>query len=116
MNISKARKRYRHVMMVALKIAARRIEEAGCVEAFKDYLLDRFYMDHAKEELPDSAKEICRILAVGYGWGISDTLEYVQDFMRTVGLAGEFDDEEGIDDEDAEKTLVPVHHWQKEGF
>jgi hypothetical protein len=110
MNISKARKRYRHVMMVALKSAARRIEEAGCVEAFKDYLLDRFYMDHAKAELPDSAKEICRILAVDYGWGISDTSEYMQDFMRTVGLTA------GFDEEDADRTVVPVHHWKQEGF
>ena len=108
--LQEKRKRWRRREMWCLKDLAREVKEAGLTEAFKDYLIERFYIDHKKAELPDSAKEICRILAIEYGWGITDTYIYLCDFATTAGLLPELEDEESTE------SVVPAHDWQAEGF
>ena len=90
----------RRFEMGVLKDLAREVTEAGLVAAFKDYLVERFYMEHTKDAMPDSVLEICRMLAVGhYRWGLSDTLEYLYDFTTKI-----------------QTSAVPAHDWQTEGF
>ena len=63
MSITKEdKRRWRRIEIKVLKHSAQRVADAGATEAFKDYLIERFYMDHKKEELPDSPIEICRML------------------------------------------------------
>jgi hypothetical protein len=107
-------KRWRRIEIKVLKHTAQKVADAGAVEAFKDYLLERFCMDHKKEELPDSPIEICRMLAVDYGWGVSDTFLHLCEFTTRIGLTPEFAD----DDEEYGEPAVPTdnHNWQEQGF
>lgn len=107
-------KRLQRMQIKVLKDTAQEVSDAGALEAFKDYLLERFHMDHTKDQLPNSPIEICRILAIDYGWGVSDTLSYLCDFTARIGLTPELAD----DDEEGDQSAVSArnHVWQTEGF
>ena len=115
MSITKEdKRRWRRIEIKVLKYSAQQVADAGATEAFKDYLLERFYMDHKKEELPDSPIEICRMLAVDYGWGVSDTFLYLCDFTTRIGLTPEFADDD--EEEGGSAVLSDTCNWQEVGF
>lgn len=87
------------------------IEQTGLVEDFTAYLVEQNYVSEAeKSSLPNSAKQICDLLASRFGSCISDTADTLLDFGRRSGMLSQDEDEED------QTHWGKVHDWQKSGF
>ena len=63
------------------------IDEAGLVRAFKDYLVDQQYVSEDESaSLPNSAKQICDVLASRFEWSIAHTADTLCDFGTHSGI------------------------------